>query len=127
MIRERREEPRDDFISMLIGSVSVFLIAQQPVSYIIATATIVFLLTGYGVARFLSVPRAARYVETVCLSLTVFLLIVPAVSETLRRVPDGHPFVTSLNSPLLLGAQASLLAMLILGLTVQILRLRQKR
>lgn len=115
------------FISMLIGSLSVFLIAQQPVSYSIAIATILFLLTGYGVARFAGISRAARYVETVCLSLTVFLLMVPTVSETLRRVPDGHPFVTSLNSPLLLGAQAGLLAMLILGLTAQILRLRRQR
>jgi len=57
------------------------------------------------------------YLGTIFLSLTAFLLMVPTVTEILRRVPDGHPLVTDLNSPLLLGSQASLLVMLTVGLT----------
>lgn len=116
------------FISMLIGAFSVVLIAHQPISYGIATATLLFLLAGYGIATFSKRSRAARYAETVFLSLTAFLLMVPTVSETLRRVPDGHPFVTDMKSPLLLGAQMALLVMLVIGLSVQLARLyRQGR
>lgn len=113
------------FISMLIGACTVFLVAHQPVSNGIAIATILFLLAGYGVGLLPGLGRAAKYVETIFLSLTVFLLMVPTVSETLRRVPDGHPLVTDVNAPLLLGAQAALLVMLIVGVTVQIVRLRR--
>ena len=70
--------------------------------------------------------RATRYVETIALSLTAFLLMLPTVTEILRRVPDGHPFVTDLKSPLLLGAQGSILAALVIGLTVQIVFLRRQ-
>ncbi len=70
--------------------------------------------------------RAATYMETAFLTMTTFLLMVPTVTETLRRVPDGHPLVTDLKSPLLLGAQGSLLVMLIVGLSAQILHLRKK-
>lgn len=115
------------FVSMLIGAVTVFLVAHQSVSYAIATLTIVLLLAGYGAGHFPRLGRAAKYIETICLSLTVFLLMLPTVTETLRRVPDGHPLVTDLNSPLLLGSQASLLVMLIVGLTVQIVYLRKQR
>jgi len=115
------------FVSMLIGAATVFLVAHQPVSYGIATLTIVLLLAGYSVGRFPGLGRAAGYIETICLSLTVFLLMLPTITETLRRVPDGHPLVTDLNSPLLLGAQASLLVMLIVGLTAQIICLRKQR
>ena len=52
--------------------------------------------------------------------------MVPSVSETLRRVPDGHPFVTDPQSPLLLGSLASLAVMLLAGLTVQIIALRRR-
>jgi len=52
--------------------------------------------------------------------------MVPAVSEVLRRVPDGHPFVTDLKSPLLLGAQGSLLIILIIGLTAQLIYLKKQ-
>lgn len=115
------------FISMLIGAATVFLVAHQPASYGVGAVTIVLLLAGYGVGHFPRLGRAGKYIETICLSLTVFLLMLPSVSETLRRVPDGHPLVTDLNSPLLLGSQASLLDMLIVGLTVQIVYLRRQR
>lgn len=114
------------FISMLIGAMTVFLVAHQTVSYGIAIATILFLVIGYGVGRMTSLGRAAIYIETICLSLTAFLLMVPTVSETLRRVPNGHPFVTDPKSPLLLGSLAGLAAILIIGVTAQILFLRKK-
>lgn len=105
------------FVSMLIGAVTVCLVAHQPVSYVIGVVTIVLLLAGYGIGRISSFGRAGRYLETILLSLTAFLLMLPTVTEILRRVPDGHPFVTDLNAPLLLGAQAGLLVLLIIGMT----------
>lgn len=113
-------------ISMFIGAASVFFVAHQPVSYGIAVATLVFLFAGYGVGRFSKVTGVAIYIETVFLTVTAFLLMVPTVTETLRRVPDGHPFVTDLKSPLLLGFQTGLLAMLIIGLSIQIVYLRRR-
>jgi len=115
------------FVTILIGAATAFLVAHQPVSYGIAAVTIVLLLAGYGVGRLPRLGRAVKYIETICLSLTVFLLMLPTVTEILRRVPDGHPLVTDLNSPLLLGSQASLLVVLIVGLTVQIVCLRTQR
>lgn len=114
------------FLSMLIGAVTVFLVARQPVSVGIGLATLLFLLGGYALAHLRQRPPLVDYAETVLLSLTVFLLMVPTVSETLRRVPDGHPFVTDLGSPVLLGAQAALLLMLLVGVTWQLLNLRRR-
>ncbi|WP_127091477.1 hypothetical protein [Aquabacter cavernae] len=115
------------FVSMVIGAVTVFLVAHQPVSGVIGAVTLLVLIAGYGVGRIPGLPRAARYVETVCLSLSAFLLMVPAVSETLRRVPDGHPLVTQMGAPLLVGAQLTLLALLVVGLTAQIIHLRRTK
>lgn len=130
-VRYGRITPRNGagtayFISMLIGATTVFLVARQPVSYVIAIATILFLLVGYGIARLTSIGKAAIYIETICLSLTAFLLMVPTVSETLRRVPDGHPFVSDPKSPLLVGALGGIFIILIVGVTAQIIYLRKK-
>lgn len=114
------------FVAMLIGAVSAFFVAHQPVSYGIGAVTILLLLAGYGIGRISSFGRAGRYLETIFLSLTAFLLMLPTVTEILRRVPDGHPLVTDLNSPLLLGSQASLLVILIVGVTAQIIHLRKQ-
>lgn len=114
------------FVSMLIGGFTVFLVAHQPVSNIIGVITLALLLAGYGVEYLAWLGRARVYLETIFLSLTAFFLMVPTVSETLRRVPDGHPFVTDLQSPVLLGAQASIAVALVIGLTAQIVHLRRK-
>jgi hypothetical protein len=115
------------FVSMLIGAATVFLVAHQPVSYGLGLATLVLLLAGYGVGWLPDLGRrAATYIETICLSLTAFLLMLPTVTETLRRVPDGHPLVTDMHAPLLLGAQATLLVILVVGLTAQIVALRRQ-
>ena len=108
------------FISMLIGAASVLLIAHQPVSYGIAAATLLFLLAGYGIEDLSRRARAAKYLQTIFLTLTTFLLMVPTVSETLRRVPDGHPFVTDMKAPLLVGSQLGLLVLLVIGLSAQL-------
>lgn len=114
------------FIFMLIGATTVFLVAHQSVSYVIGLATILLLFAGYGVDRLSIIGGAKRYLETVFLSLTAFLLMVPTVSEILRRVPDGHPIVTDPKSPLLIGAQAGLFVLLVIGLSVQIAHLRRQ-
>lgn len=114
------------FVSMAIGAASVALFAHQPVSYIIAGATLVLLLVGYGVGRHAAHGGVRTYIETICLTLTAFLLMLPTVSETLRRVPDGHPLATDLQSPILLGAQGALFVFLVVGLTAQIVHLRRQ-
>lgn len=114
------------FVSMLIGATTAFLVAHQAVSYAIGALTILFLLAGYGIDRILGPTRLARYVETICLSVSAFLLLLPTITEVLRRVPDGHPFVTDLKSPLLLGAQGGLLAILVFGLAAQIIYLARQ-
>ena len=114
------------FVFMLIGAASVFPIAHQPASYVIGVVTLALLVVGYGAGRLPGAARAKMFVETISLSLTAFLLMVPTVTEILRRVPDGHPLVTDLNSPLLLGAQATLFALLVIGLTAQIIHLRRR-
>lgn len=114
------------FVSMLIGALTVFIVAHQPVSYIIGAVTLAVLLIGYGVGYLPVSPRVTVYPETICLTLSAFLLMVPTVTETLRRVPDGHPFVTDLSLPLLQGAHLSLLVALVVGLTAQILYLRKQ-
>lgn len=131
LVRHGRIVPRSRagaayFIFMLIGALTVFLVAKQPASAGIAAVTLALLLAGYGVGRIAALERAARYLETVFLSVTVFLLLVPSVSETLRRVPDGHPIAGDPNSPVLLAALGTLVLLLILGLTGQIIHLRRQ-
>lgn len=124
LVRHGRIVPRSAagriyFVSMVIGAITVFLVANAPESAAVGVVTLLVLLAGYTVGRITVLGRVRWYLETFLLTLSVFLLMVPTVSETLRRVPDGHPIVTDPNSLLLKGVLASLAAMLVLGLAAQ--------
>ena len=113
------------FVTMLIGAATVFLVAKQPVSVVIGAVTLVLLLAGYGVALLPQLGRSGLYLETILLSITTFLLLVPAVSETLRRVPDGHPLVADIKSPVLVGVQGGLFVLLLIVIVSQIIHIRR--
>jgi hypothetical protein len=115
------------FWFMLLGVLTVYPIAHQPVSAIVATVTLVVLLVGYGIARWQTAKQFWKYAQTISLSISVFLLMVPTVSESLRRLPVGHPLVTDLKDPLLLGAQGALFLVLIIGVPLQILTQRKQQ
>lgn len=115
------------FGSMLLGALTVYPIAHQPISAAIATATLMFLLLGYGLAKWRAAAGPWAYVQTIALSISAFLLMVPAVSESLRRLPVGDPLVTNMKDPLLLGAQGALLLVLIVGIPLQLRALYKRR
>jgi len=131
-VRHGRIVPRSTpgvlyLIFMLIGALTVFLVAKQPVSNFIGVITLALLLGGYGIGLLGWKVRAVVYIETILLSLTAFFLMVPTVSETLRRVPDGHQFVTDLKSPLLIGAQGLIFLVLVVGVATQVYFVRKGR
>jgi len=108
------------FWFMLLGALTVYPIAHQSISSIVATITLGVVLLGYGIAKWPITKRFGKYVETVLLSISIFMLMVPTVSESLRRLPVGDPLVTNLDDPLLLGVQSVLLIALILGIPLQL-------
>lgn len=115
------------FWFMLLGVLTVYPIAHQPISSIVATVTLVALLLGYGISRWPMAKRFGKYIETISLSISVFLLMVPTVSESLRRLPVGDPLVTDLKDPLLLGVQGALFLALIVGIPLQVRALYKRK
>lgn len=115
------------FWFMLLGVLTVYPIAHQAVSSIAATVTLAVLLLGYGLSRWSTAGGFGKYIETISLSISVFLLMVPTVSESLRRLPVGDPLVTDLKDPLLLGVQGALFLALIIGIPLQMRALYKRR
>lgn len=71
--------------------------------------------------------RAARYVATLGLSLTVFFHLIPGVTETFTRVPAGTPLFTGPDDPALQKLVGLLFLLFLLGAGWQVRRLRAGR
>lgn len=71
--------------------------------------------------------RAAAYVVTISYSLSYFFHFIPGVTETFTRVPAGRPLFSSPEDPALEKAVGVLFLLFLVGVTLQVRRLRALR
>jgi uncharacterized membrane protein len=68
--------------------------------------------------------RAARYVAVVAYSATYLFSWIPGVTETVTRLPLGHPLLSSPEAPELQVAAGALFVIFLVGAALQVLQLR---
>jgi len=92
---------------------------------------------GFAVAILILLPLAIYankiagtkgvYLQTIAMSTTLFLSMIPAVVETFTRVPLSHPLATSPDSPAAKGGVLLVLALYLIGTIYQVLKIRNYR
>lgn len=68
--------------------------------------------------------RNAGYTQMLALSGSYFMLWVFFTTETLKRFPTGRPFAANANDPSLLPVRLALLALFVIGVSYQMLKIR---
>jgi hypothetical protein len=72
-------------------------------------------------------PRLAPYLSQFGFSFSFFLLLVPAIGETLTRLPVSHPLASGPESPLVRGTVLAWLAIFVVGAAWQMWWMRSQR
>ena len=67
-----------------------------------------------------TLARARRYVAAIAFSTTLLFHLIPAVTETLTRIPADHPIAASQQAPLFPPIYSGLLLALVIGLVLQV-------
>ncbi len=67
------------------------------------------------------------YVQVILMTTTLYFSLVPAFSETLTRVPLGHPYAASPDDPAMKPVLLSLTIVFLAVVTFQIFKLRGQR
>jgi len=94
--------------------------------HILAVLTLLALTTGYFFERKPVIGWLSKYVQTAAYTATLLFHMIPAITDFLRRLPVGDPFIDSFDSPLLRGFYAAFLLAFVIGLGVQFLWLRKR-
>lgn len=71
--------------------------------------------------------RSAVYLQTLALSFSFMLLLVPGTNETLSRLPVGHPLASGIDSPIVKSALTVLFGLFLLGTAYQMFKLAAER
>lgn len=92
-------------------------------------AIIILILLPLGVyARTLRIfGKLANYVQVILLSATLFLSLIPAIVETLTRLPISHPIANGPNDPIIQKGLSALALLYFVGVIYQLIKLRSRR
>jgi uncharacterized membrane protein len=88
-------------------------------------AIIIIVLLPLGVYAKRIAGKAADYVQVVVMSTTLFLSMIPAVVETLTRLPLSKPIASGPNDPLLQKCLTALMVLYVVGVVYQIVKLKK--
>jgi hypothetical protein len=95
--------------------------------HVLGVITLVVLAVAASTRRTGIFGSASPYVETVSYSATFFFHLIPGITETVTRLPLGAPLVTSREAPALVAAIATLFVAFLIGATLQVWQLRERR
>jgi len=95
--------------------------------HVVGVLTLIVLALAVVAGRFRAFGRASAYVETIGYPTSVLLLMIPAVTETLTRVPPSAPLVASPEEPIFPVLYAGLLVLFLAGVTSQVRRATSPR
>ena len=73
------------------------------IAHVLAILTLLALIAGTTVEKTYMLGSLSKYFFTLCYTSTLLFHIIPAITDTLRRLPVGDPFVTSFDDPLVVS------------------------
>lgn len=90
-------------------------------------AIIIVILLPIGIYSKRLFGKPGEYVQIIVMSTTLFLSCIPAIVETLTRLPISHPIAGGPNDPVLQKCLSALLLLYVVGVVYQIVKLRAKK
>jgi len=125
------EEPTGKLylISTLIVAGSALGIYNQGgfgIAHMLAVLTLIALLGGVIMEKGKLFGSFSKYFQALGYTSTLLFHMIPAITDFLRRLPAGDPFIDSFEDPLLVNFHLSFLLIYLIGLIAQIFWLKKQ-
>ena len=96
------------------------------VAHVLAVLTLIALTGGYIMERYRWFRSFSKYFQALGYTSTLLFHMIPAITDFLRRLPVGDPFIDSFDDPLLLNFHFSFLVIYLIGITLQMVWLKRQ-
>ena len=125
------EEPSGKLylISTLIVAGSALGIYNQGgfgIAHMLAVLTLIALLGGVIMEKGKLFGSFSKYFQALGYTTTLLFHMIPAITDFLRRLPVGDPFIDSFEDPLLMNFHLSFLLIYLIGLIAQTFWLKKQ-
>ena len=96
------------------------------VAHVLAVLTLIALAGGYIMERYKWFGSFSKYFQALGYTSTLLFHMIPAITDFLRRLPVGDPFIDSFEDPLLLNFHMAFLIIYVLGIIAQMIWLKRQ-
>ena len=96
------------------------------IAHVLAVLTLLALAGGFLMEQYKIFGSISKYIQALCYTSTLLFHMIPAITDFLRRLPIGDPFIDSFEDPLLINFHLSFLVVYLIGLSYQMYWLRQQ-
>ena len=96
------------------------------IAHVLAVLTLIALAGGYIMEKFKWFGSFSKYFQALGYTSTLLFHMIPAITDFLRRLPVGDPFIDSFEDPLLLNFHTAFLVIYLVGLVTQIVWLKRQ-
>jgi hypothetical protein len=93
---------------------------------VLAVLTLIALAGGFIMERTKLFGSFSKYFQALGYTSTLLFHMIPAITDFLRRLPVGDPFVDSLEDPLLVSFQLAFLLIFFIGIISQVVWLKKQ-
>lgn len=92
-------------------------------AHVLAVMTLLALAVGTLAATTKLFGKLSRYVQAISYSATLLFHCIPAITDSLLRLPVGDPLLKSIEDPILKMCYLVLLVVFLVGVTLQLRRI----
>tara|TARA_B000000437_G_scaffold210920_1_gene181290 strand:+ start:438 stop:923 length:486 start_codon:yes stop_codon:yes gene_type:complete len=96
------------------------------IAHVLAVLTLIALAGGYFMEKFKWFGSFSKYFQALGYTSTLLFHMIPAITDFLRRLPVGDPFIDSFEDPLLLNFHTAFLVIYLVGLVTQMVWLKRQ-
>ena len=96
------------------------------IAHVLAILTLLALMAGTIVEKTYMMGSLSKYFFTLCYTSTFLFHMIPAITDTLRRLPVGDPFASSLNDPLVVSFHVLFFIIFIFSYVLQVQWLKRE-
>ena len=115
------------FLTLIVAGSALGIYNQGGfgIAHILALLTLIALLGGLIMEKGKLFGSFSKYFQALGYTSTLLFHMIPAITDFLRRLPVGDPFVDSFEDPLLANFQLSFLLIYLSGIVIQMFWLKK--
>ena len=116
------------FLTLIVAGSALGIYNQGGfgIAHVLAVLTLIAIAGGFVMEKTKLFGSFSKYLQALAYTSTLLFHMIPAITDFLRRLPVGDPFIDSFEDPLLVNFHLAFLLIFVIGIITQFFWLKKQ-